>query len=141
MLSITTSVIVKEPYLVAPMLVDMSVGIVTLPAIIFIAYLLGGFNFFLPWVIASVPILFGAGFLRGASLGNLWVKAVMLNAVPLLLLSLNNIYWRLDGSADWIGGALGILPIAAVAVPPTAAGLFLRRRRIDRKRAVQEIHT
>jgi len=97
-------------------LVDVAVGIVTFVLVIPMALFLGGFSFFAPWVIAIIPLFFLAGFLRGAGPERIWAKAGAITA---------------GASCPWlIKGWPSILLVAAVSFVPSAAGVYMRRRRL-----------
>jgi len=117
-LSIVKTTPVKEPYFFAPLLADVSVGAVVSIAIIPLALLLGGFNFFMPWLLVTPPLLFAAGFLRGSSAGNVWVKGLATNAANILLLF-------------WCSNALTVLLGLFVTVLPAVGGISFRRYRLD----------
>lgn len=95
-------------------LADVGIAALTCILIIFLAMVLGGFNFFTPWLIVIPPIMFVAGVIRGISPGNIWIKVISLNVVSILILAY---------SADAGAFVLGLL----VLILPTTVGIAVRR--------------
>jgi hypothetical protein len=116
-LSITKKTPTKEGPDFGVLLVDATVGALALIAIIPLALTLGGFSFFLPWLIVTAPLMFAAGLVRGSSPGNIWFKGVWISLASLLFLAC---------CANLLTFFLGMLAL----VLPALAGISIRRRHL-----------
>jgi hypothetical protein len=103
--------------------IDIVIGIASIAPIFIAALALGGFSFIQPWLIVIPFVMFLAGWWRGRSFGNLWVKALALGAPTLLLFAS---FGQGRTKAAYLGA---VLVISAVTVLPPAGGIEIRRRR------------
>ena len=76
----------EERYSPGDAVIDASVGIVILIPAIPLALAIGGFMFIEPWLIFIPLLAFAGGVVRGNSVGNIWLKAAVLNLCVLLYL-------------------------------------------------------
>jgi hypothetical protein len=109
-----------EKYLWRPLFTDLLTGLAALVLVFMVALRLGGFSFFLPWLIVIPLGMFLAGFLRGSSPGSAWAKAVTISS-PLLLIAVS-----VQG-ATFLIAATGKMIALLITVIPTAGGVLLRR--------------
>jgi hypothetical protein len=108
------TVATKQSYGVGTLVADFGVGFAAIVLVGFTALLLGGFSFLTPWLLVTPPLFLAMGFVRGTSDGTVWGKAIAMSAASLLLL-----FW-------------GIIPVWLLALISSAAGLALRRYRLQR---------
>ncbi len=113
-----------QRYVWGTLILDVGIGMAALFPILIAALTLGGFSFFWPWLILTPLVMWMVGWWRGLSFGNLWIKAVALNAPALMFLFVA----AQSGTKrpDFWGAAL---IVSAVTVFPTAGGIKIRRRR------------
>lgn len=102
-----------------PLVADAGLGLVAVVVIIPFSLFLGGFSFFLPWMIVIPVMLFAAGYMRGASSGSAWLKAIALSAATFLV----------SIALGRPKATIGILTLA-FTILPAIAGTLLRRRRM-----------
>jgi len=109
-----------EKYFWRPLFTDLLTGFAALALVFVVALRLGGFSFFLPWLIVIPPVLFLAGFLRGSSVGSAWAKAMTIS-FPLLLIAVS-----VQGATPLLA-ATGKIIALLITVIPTVGGVLLRR--------------
>jgi hypothetical protein len=99
-------------------LFDALTGVPAAGLIFATALFLGGFSFFVPWLIVTPPILLVAGLVRARSEGNPLLKGLVISLPSLIIVALlgNPRVTTLGVSAFFL-------------IPPCAIGVWIRRRR------------
>lgn len=105
----------EERYSLGIAAIDASVGLVILVPVVPVALALGGFMFIEPWLIFIPLLAFAGGVIRGNTVGNIWLKAPVVNLCALLYSSSNRDIRELT-----IG--------AILTVVPCMGGIAVRRR-------------
>ena len=104
----------KQRTLKVEYVVDAVLGAVTVVLLVLLVPFFGGFNFFLPWLVAAAALFFLVGFIRGKGDGSIGLKTASLSLGPILFLSL---------ASDVLTAVAGTILILAFA----STGLRVRR--------------
>jgi hypothetical protein len=120
----TFGLINPEKYVPDTLIIDVVIGAASVVPIFIAALALGGFSFIQPWLIVIPFVMFVAGWWRGQSFGNIWVKALALGAPALLLFAC---FAQTKTKAAYSGA---VLTMSALTVLPTAGGIRIRRRHV-----------
>src|SRR5262245_45283669 len=123
MISITNAVRFEDRYSLPGFLADAGVGLAAWLLVVPLAFVLGGFSFFLPWLIVSAALLFAAGLLRASTVGNVWLKGIALNTLP--------VSWAIWSHSGLLAFVIG----TAVPVLASVAGIAVRRSRLRARHA------
>jgi hypothetical protein len=103
-------------YLSDVAIADAIVGVLASGCVIVIALSLGGFSFFVPWMISATAVLLATGFLRARSEGNIWLKSVVISLASLLCAAF-------FGNIPMVGSSVPFL------ILPCVCGIWVSRRR------------
>jgi hypothetical protein len=104
----------EESYSPGEAVIDALAGFLIMLLVIPLALAIGGFSFIEPWLILIPLLAFAGGVARGNSVGNIWLKAAILNVVLLLYIV---------SRGDIRDLAVG----AILTVIPSIGGIALRR--------------
>ena len=112
----------RERYPWASLFADLLAGFAAVIVIVVGSLALGGFSFWLPWLVLSPVVLFLTGFVRASSFGNSWAKALVID-IPVFMLMVASLR-----ATTPLGSAATILIAILIAVLLTAGGVAFRRR-------------